>query len=128
MDGKSFQVWTFSSSDAGRRQGISGGYGGYRFPSLFPLVPRPSPGTFTDGTELDSSHKRGKPTNFQVAGVIPGWTEALQLMKEGTKWQFFMRSELAYGERGMGRIPANSTLIFGVELIFINEIRLDRDL
>jgi len=49
-------------------------------------------------------------------------------MKEGTKWQFFMRSELAYGERGMGRIPANSTLIFGVELIFINEIRLDRDL
>ena len=77
-------------------------------------------GTFIDGTEFDSSFKRGQPATFQVNGVIPGWTEVLQLMKEGAKWQLFIPSELAYGERGMGsRIPPSSTLIFEVELISV---------
>jgi FKBP-type peptidyl-prolyl cis-trans isomerase FklB len=79
-------------------------------------------GTFVDGNEFDSSHKRGKPATFQVDGVIPGWTEALQMMKEGSKWKLFVPPELGYGERGMGsRIPPNSALIFEVELISIDE-------
>jgi FKBP-type peptidyl-prolyl cis-trans isomerase FklB len=77
-------------------------------------------GTFLDGTEFDSSVARGKPATFRVDGVIPGWTEALQLMKEGAKWQLFIPPELAYGERGMPpRIPPQSTLIFEVELISV---------
>ena len=76
-------------------------------------------GTFIDGTEFDSSYKRGKPESFQVNGVIAGWTEALQMMKEGSKWELFVPSELAYGQRGMGRIPPNSTLIFEAELISV---------
>jgi FKBP-type peptidyl-prolyl cis-trans isomerase FklB len=77
-------------------------------------------GTFIDGTEFDSSFKRKKPETFQVNGVIKGWTEALQMMKEGSKWQLFVPSELAYGQRGQGRIPPNSTLIFEIELISVN--------
>ena len=76
-------------------------------------------GTFIDGSEFDSSYKRGEPATFQVDGVIKGWTEALQSMKEGGKWRIFVPSELAYGERGLGRIPPNSTLIFEVELISV---------
>jgi FKBP-type peptidyl-prolyl cis-trans isomerase FklB len=77
-------------------------------------------GTLIDGTEFDSSYKRGQPATFQVSGVIPGWTEALQLMKEGAKWQLFLPSNLAYGERGAGRdIGPNATLIFEVELIAV---------
>jgi FKBP-type peptidyl-prolyl cis-trans isomerase FklB len=77
-------------------------------------------GTLIDGTEFDSSYKRGQPASFQVSGVIPGWTEALQLMKEGSKWQLFVPSSLAYGERGAGRdIGPNATLIFEVELISV---------
>lgn len=76
-------------------------------------------GTLVDGTEFDSSYKRGEPASFQVNGVIAGWTEALQMMTEGSKWELFVPSELAYGERGMGRIPPNSTLIFEVELISV---------
>jgi len=77
-------------------------------------------GTLIDGTEFDSSYKRGQPATFQVKGVIRGWTEALQLMKEGSKWQLFIPSELAYGERGAGRdIGPNATLIFEVELLTI---------
>ncbi len=77
-------------------------------------------GTLIDGTEFDSSYKRGQPATFQVSGVIPGWTEALQLMKEGAKWQLFVPSNLAYGERGAGReIGLNATLIFEVELISV---------
>ncbi len=79
-------------------------------------------GTLINGTEFDSSYKRGQPATFPVNGVIPGWTEALQLMKEGDKWQLFIPSELAYGERGQrGIIPPNSVLIFEVELISINK-------
>jgi len=79
-------------------------------------------GTLIDGTEFDSSHRRGKPANFPVNGVIPGWTEALQLMEVGAKWQLFIPPNLAYGERGAGRdIGPNATLIFEVELISIQE-------
>jgi FKBP-type peptidyl-prolyl cis-trans isomerase FklB len=78
-------------------------------------------GTLLDGTEFDSSFKRGQPASFPVNGVIKGWTEALQLMKEGSKWQLFIPSDLAYGERGAGgQIGPNATLIFEVELISIN--------
>jgi FKBP-type peptidyl-prolyl cis-trans isomerase FklB len=77
-------------------------------------------GTLIDGTEFDSSYKRGQPATFKVNGVIKGWTEALQLMKEGSKWQLFIPPDLAYGERGAGRtIPPGSTLIFEVELISV---------
>lgn len=77
-------------------------------------------GTLIDGTEFDSSYKRGQPATFPVSGVIPGWTEALQLMKEGGKWQLFVPPNLAYGERGAGReIGPNATLIFEVELISV---------
>ena len=76
-------------------------------------------GKLIDGTEFDSSIKRGKPAEFPVKGVIKGWTEALQLMKEGGKWQLFIPSDLAYGERGNRSIPGNSALIFEVELLEI---------
>jgi FKBP-type peptidyl-prolyl cis-trans isomerase FklB len=77
-------------------------------------------GTLIDGTEFDSSYKRGQPATFGVTGVIRGWTEALQLMKPGAKWELFIPSELAYGERGSGQqIPPNTTLIFEVELVSI---------
>jgi FKBP-type peptidyl-prolyl cis-trans isomerase FklB len=77
-------------------------------------------GTLIDGTEFDSSYGRGEPATFPVNGVIPGWTEALQLMKAGSKWQLFIPSNLAYGERGAGgRIGPNSTLVFDVELLSI---------
>jgi FKBP-type peptidyl-prolyl cis-trans isomerase FklB len=78
-------------------------------------------GTLIDGTEFDSSYSRNNPSTFKVSGVIRGWTEALQLMKEGAKWQLLIPAELAYGERGMPpRIAPNSPLIFEVELISIN--------
>jgi FKBP-type peptidyl-prolyl cis-trans isomerase len=76
-------------------------------------------GTLIDGTEFDSSNSRGDAQSVQVQGVIPAWTEALQLMKVGSKWQIFVPSELAYGKRPFGRIPANSALIFELELISI---------
>jgi FKBP-type peptidyl-prolyl cis-trans isomerase FklB len=77
-------------------------------------------GTLLDNTEFDSSYKRGQPATFPVTGVIKGWTEALQLMPVGSKWQLFIPSELAYGERGAGgQIGPNSTLIFEVELLSI---------
>src|SRR5438477_8616237 len=75
-------------------------------------------GTLIDGTEFDSSYKRGQPATFPVNGVIKGWTEALQLMKVGSKYQLWIPSNLAYGERSVGPdIGANSTLIFEVELL-----------
>jgi FKBP-type peptidyl-prolyl cis-trans isomerase FklB len=78
-------------------------------------------GTLIDGTEFDSSYSRGEPTTFPVNRVIPGWTQALQLMEEGAKWQVFIPSELAYGPRGAGaQIGPNATLVFDIELIKVN--------
>jgi FKBP-type peptidyl-prolyl cis-trans isomerase FklB len=78
-------------------------------------------GTLIDGTEFDSSYKRGQPATFPVGGVIKGWTEALQLMKEGSKWQLVIPSDLAYGANGTpgGPIGPNAVLIFDVELVSI---------
>jgi FKBP-type peptidyl-prolyl cis-trans isomerase FklB len=76
-------------------------------------------GTLVDGTEFDSSYKRGQPASFPVNGVIRGWTEALQMMKTGSKWKLFIPSELAYGENGQRTIPPNSVLIFEVELLSV---------
>lgn len=79
-------------------------------------------GKTIDGTVFDSSYKRGEPAVFPVNGVIPGWTEALQLMPVGSKWKLFIPANLAYGERGAGRdIKPNSTLIFEVELLDIEK-------
>ncbi|MDO3377383.1 FKBP-type peptidyl-prolyl cis-trans isomerase [Geoalkalibacter halelectricus] len=78
-------------------------------------------GTLIDGTVFDSSFERGEPVTFPVSGVIPGWTEALQLMKEGAKWTIYLPADLAYGEHGAGQvIGPNETLIFDVELISVN--------
>jgi FKBP-type peptidyl-prolyl cis-trans isomerase FklB len=79
-------------------------------------------GTLIDGTVFDSSVERGEPISFPVTGVIPGWVEALQLMKVGDKWQIYIPSKLAYGERGAGgKIGPNSALIFDVELLGIEK-------
>ena len=76
-------------------------------------------GTLIDGAEFDSSVKRGQPAEFALNGVIKGWTEGLQLMSKGSKFRFYIPSELAYGERQLPTIPANSVLIFDVELLDI---------
>ncbi len=78
-------------------------------------------GKLIDGTVFDSSVERGEPATFGVTQVIPGWVEALQMMKEGAKWRLFIPSQLAYGPNGAGNIIGpNSTLIFDVELIKVN--------
>lgn len=74
-------------------------------------------GTFADGRQFDSSYDRGQPAEFAVNRVIPGWTEGLQLMKEGGKWELYIPSDLAYGARGNRGIPPNTALKFEVELI-----------
>ena len=74
-------------------------------------------GRLLDGTEFDSSYKRGQPATFPVQGVIRGWTEALLMMKPGAKWQLFIPADLAYGTKGTNGIAPNATLIFDVELI-----------
>lgn len=76
-------------------------------------------GTLLNGQEFDNSYKRGQPTEFPLAGIIPGWSEALQLMSVGSKYKLFIPAKLAYGERGAGPIGPNSTLIFEVELVDI---------
>ncbi len=84
-------------------------------------------GTLIDGTEFDSSYKRGQPATFGVSQVIKGWTEALELMPVGSKWQLFIPSSLGYGERGAGGdIGPNATLIFEVELISILDKNADK--
>ena len=76
-------------------------------------------GTFEDGKVFDSSVDRGEPIDLPVDGVIPGWTEALQLMKEGDKWRLIVPPELGYGSNGVGPIPGNTTLVFEVELLVV---------
>jgi FKBP-type peptidyl-prolyl cis-trans isomerase FkpA len=79
-------------------------------------------GTLINGTEFDSSYSRGQPIEFPLNGVIPGWTEGLQLMNTGSKYRLFIPSDLGYGQEGAGsHIPPNSTLIFEVELLDIVE-------
>jgi FKBP-type peptidyl-prolyl cis-trans isomerase FklB len=94
--------------------------------------PKPTPtdtvtcnyrGTLLNGTEFDSSYKRGHPESFPVGAVIKGWTEALQLMPVGSKWQLFIPADLAYGDRGAGDIGPGQTLIFEVELLSIGEAK-----
>src|SRR3954465_5061889 len=86
-------------------------------PKATDTVPVDYRGTLIDGTEFDSSYKRGQPATFPLNGVIKGWTEGLQLMKTGGKYQFFIPADLAYGQGAMGPdIQPNSTLIFDVEL------------
>lgn len=76
-------------------------------------------GTFIDGKVFDSSYSRGEPAEFPLNGVIPGWTEGIQLMREGAKYRFFIPSDLGYGPQGAGPIPPYSPLIFEVELISV---------
>lgn len=78
-------------------------------------------GVLLDGTQFDSSYDRGQPAQFPVQGVIPGWTEALQKMKVGSKWKLHIPAELAYGAQGRPSIPPNSVLVFEVELLKIVE-------
>jgi FKBP-type peptidyl-prolyl cis-trans isomerase FklB len=78
-------------------------------------------GTLINGTEFDASEKHGGPASFPVKGVIPGWTEALQLMPVGSKWQLYVPANLAYGQQGPPDIGPNATLIFDVELVSIKK-------
>lgn len=78
-------------------------------------------GTLIDGTEFDNSYKRGEPASFPVTGVIKGWTEALQMMPVGSKWQLVIPAGIAYGERGRPGIPPNSALLFDLELLDIKK-------
>jgi FKBP-type peptidyl-prolyl cis-trans isomerase len=84
-------------------------------------------GKLLDGTEFDSSAKHGQPATFPLDGVIPGWTEALQLMPQGSKWEIYIPSELAYGAGGQGPIPASSTLVFEVELLEIKAAEVEAE-
>jgi FKBP-type peptidyl-prolyl cis-trans isomerase FklB len=76
-------------------------------------------GTFEDGRVFDSSVERGEPIDLAVNGVIAGWTEALQMMKEGDKWRLIVPPELGYGANGVGPIPGDTTLVFEVELLAV---------
>ncbi len=91
-------------------------------PKLTDKVTTNYKGTLVDGTVFDSSYDRGQPAPFPVNGVIKGWTEALQLMPVGSKWELYIPSDLAYGKRGAGQvIGPDETLIFQLELISINK-------
>lgn len=92
-----------------------------RKPTLGSSVTTHYHGTLINGTVFDSSYQRGQPATFPVNGVIAGWTEALQLMPEGSKYRLYIPADLAYGKRGAGRdIPGDTALIFDVELIKVN--------
>jgi FKBP-type peptidyl-prolyl cis-trans isomerase len=94
--------------------------GAGRKPALGDTVVCQYRGTLIDGTEFDSSYARNQAATFPIMGVIPGWTEALQMMPVGSKWQLFIPSALAYGERGAGdKIGPNATLVFEIELVSI---------
>ena len=89
-------------------------------PKLTDVVEVHYRGTLTNGTEFDSSIKRGQPATFPVNGVIQGWQEVLPMMKEGAKWQIVVPAKLAYGERGAGAmIGPDATLLFDIELLKI---------
>ena len=91
-------------------------------PTLNDVVTVHYAGTLVDGKEFDSSYKRGEPATFPVAGVIAGWTEALQLMPAGSTWELFIPASLAYGDQGAPpAIGPNETLIFKVQLISVNK-------
>ncbi|CAK0801016.1 unnamed protein product [Prorocentrum cordatum] len=84
-------------------------------------------GTLIDGTQFDSSYDRGQPTTFAPKQVIKGWTEAMQLMVEGDKWEMYIPSDLAYGDRGAGaKIPGGAALIFQMELMKIKGGKKER--
>merc|ERR1740127_104425 len=84
-------------------------------------------GTLIDGTEFDSSYKRGQPTTFAPKQVIKGWTIAMQLMVEGDKWEMYIPSDLAYGDRGAGgKIPGGAALVFQMEIIKIKGAKVEK--
>ncbi len=117
-------------AENGKREGVVSLPSGLQYEVIVAAEgPKPGPddrvtthyrGTLIDGTQFDSSYDRGQPATFPLNGVISGWTEALQLMSPGAKWRLYIPPELAYGDRAQGPIPANSTLIFDVELLEIN--------
>ena len=85
-------------------------------------------GKLIDGTEFDSSYTRGEPARFAVNAVIPGWTEALQLMKPGAQWVLYIPPKLAYGENGVGNlIGPNATLVFDVDLLSVDKDKSNQD-
>lgn len=99
---------------------LSPGPAGGRSPTLYDSATVHYKGTLTNGTVFDSSYERGAPATFGVNQVIPGWTEALQLMKPGDQWLLYIPANLGYGPQSMGDIPANSDLIFQVHLIQVH--------
>lgn len=109
--------WVTTASGL-RYQVLNSGPAGGRSPTRLDAVSVHYRGTLTDGTVFDSSIERGAPATFGVGQVIPGWTEALQLMKPGDEWLLHIPARLAYGERAVGgKIPPNSDLIFQVALL-----------
>ena len=100
-----------------RYQVLASGPAEGKSPTLNDSVSVHYKGTLTNGTVFDSSYERGAPATFGVSQVIPGWTEALQLMKPGDQWLLYLPANIAYGPRSMGDIPGNSDLIFQVHLI-----------
>lgn len=102
---------------------LSSGPAGGRMPTTDDQVKVNYEGKLLDGTVFDSSYQRGQPAVFGVTGLIPAWTEALQLMRPGDVWMLYAPSNLAYGDEGAGPIPPGSALVFKIELIAINPAR-----
>jgi FKBP-type peptidyl-prolyl cis-trans isomerase FklB len=96
--------------------------GSGRIPSATDTVTVHHRGTLIDGTEFENSYDRGGPATFGIEAAIPGWSEALQLMKEGARWQLFIPPDLGYGERDSDHVAPNSTLIFEIELISVDTV------
>ena len=109
--------WNVTAS--GLRWRLVAGNGSGKHPGATDAVTVHYTGTFTDGTEFDSSVKRGQPATFPLNRVIPGWTEGVQLMGVGDKVEFAIPSGIAYGPNGRGPIPGGATLLFTVELLGI---------
>jgi len=99
---------------------LASGPAGGRSPGVTDSVSVHYKGTLTNGVVFDSSYERGAPATFVVNQVIPGWTEALQLMKPGDQWLLYLPANIAYGPRSMGNIPPNSDLIFQVHLLQVS--------